>query len=90
MNKPKFKPWVELRPAETKDAIFCVDSLRYSIPNGGGLPYLSDSTRIVVTNERQIYFSDNDGGDVVFFYEDQIPHLKKAISAWNKRVGRKP
>ena len=86
MTDKKFKPWVELQPAETKDAIFCVDSLRYGVPDGGGLPYLSDSMRIVVTNEGQIYFSDNRGDDFVFFYKNQIPHLKKAIAAWDRRT----
>ncbi len=84
--KPKFRPWVELteNPVEY-DEVFSMTSRRFSVPNGGGIPYESDSTKIVVGTDGHIHFSEENGEGWIYFYPDQIPHLKKALAALRRQ-----
>ena len=85
MTKPKFKPWVELQPRKIEDNLFAMDSVRFNVSNGGGLPYESGRVEMTVGTDGHIHFSDEHGENWIYFYPDQVPHLKKAIAAWNRR-----
>jgi len=85
MKTPKFKPWVEIQPRELEGNIFAMDSVRFSIPNGGGLPYESDRVEMTVGADGHIRFSDEHAENFIYFYPEQVPHLKKALAAWNRR-----
>jgi len=75
----------KLVPRELGGNIFAMNSVRFSIPNGGGLPYESDRVEMTVGADGHIHFSDESGENFIYFYPQQVPHLKRAIAAWNRR-----
>ena len=80
MTQKKFSPWVELEIAEQKDDdIFNAASVRYSAPDGGGLPYEESRVDIAVHSDGAIWLWSSGHDSGIYFYPDQLPHLQKAL-----------
>ena len=89
MSRRKFKPWVELQPREIEDNLFAMDSVRFSAPNSGGLPHESDRIEITVGQDGHIHFSDTHGENWIYFYPEQVKHLRRALAALRCRAAEK-
>ncbi len=85
MNLSKLKPWAGLKSLARADGeLDCFISVFYAIPNGGGLPYETNEIEIGVGEDGHISFSADSAESHIYFYPQQIKHLRRAMALLSK------
>jgi hypothetical protein len=85
VKKEKFRVGLQVLKTHEKRDRFHLRSIRYERPTGGLSEYEGNVVNIVVAKDGSVRFYSDDIEKWIYFYPEQVKHLRGAIKLLNRR-----